>query len=49
MQIRVMLSGLMLIVLQSKSYTQKLFKTQCLEMKAREGTYGGLIAKEPIT
>lgn len=49
MQIRVMLSGLMLIVLQSKSYTQKLSKTQCLEMKAREGTYGGLIAKEPIT
>lgn len=49
MQIWVMLSGLMLIVLQSKSYTQKLSKRQCPGMKARDGTYGGLIAKEAIT
>ncbi len=49
MQIWVMLSGLMLIVLQAKSYTQKLSKRQCLGMKAREDTYGGLIAKEAIT
>ncbi len=49
MQIWVMLSGLMLIVLQAKSYIQKLSKRQCLGMKAREDTYGGLIAKEAIT
>ncbi len=49
MQIWVMLSGLMLIVLQAKSYTQKLSKRQCPGMKAREDTYGGLIAKEAIT